>query len=520
MDRSFRSVTAVVLLSYLCGVRAFAEENTIAARAARAAAARQKLVQSFSSGPVTGEFVERAVRNYVFVPAAPGLPQINVRNSSALSASAAGPLLDVDGTIDDRGVLNVTGYKLNSAPFLANDESLPDEVKAAGAALMATLNRALKPGAMSVSSQNLEDGSAIATETLGSIEQIRHAYAAALEAKNDKRAKAIAERWAEMRSQVTEVFPASEMYKALYGANDNYEPWRYALIYRQSAAVVAIGAPDSKTARCSGVLIADDLVLTAGHCFGGSDPRAPEELQVWFNYAKTSTGQLDESRMMRRRISELVSPPPARLPEMMDGAFGVNLLDYAIVRFARPAGQPLKPAEAEPQCLRNRHLNKGDAVYAVGFPRGDPMMVHDNARVYLPYVIRKGEQFVQLRLDTEADLLGSPQRAELMLEFDKSYELGVENHIEKYFLHHVKDGGQPRLGIVADTFRGNSGGPVYDRDHGQCVTGILLLGAPDTGVRRTVNWKEHERVVPISAILDDVHVAAPQIEAVLKKEQP
>jgi V8-like Glu-specific endopeptidase len=75
------------------------------------------------------------------------------------------------------------------------------------------------------------------------------------------------------------------------------------------------------------------------------------------------------------------------------------------------------------------------------------------------------------------------------------------------------------MGIVADTFRGNSGGPVYDREHGQCVTGILLLGAPDTGVRRTVNWKEHERVVPISAIMDEIRATAPQIESQLTIEK-
>jgi hypothetical protein len=322
-----------------------------------------------------------------------------------------------------------------------------------------------------------------------------------------------------MRSQVTDVFPSSELHKALYGANDNYDPWRYAVIYRQSASVVAIGEPGETTARCSGVLIATDLVLTAGHCFDGSDPKAPDELEIWFNFAKPGPGVLRPERVVRRKIVELVSPAPAHLSEMMDGAFGASLLDYAIVRFAKPADQPLKPDNAEPQCLRTRHLNKGDAVYALGFPRGEPMMVHDNARVYLPYAIRRGEQFTQLRLDTEADLLGSSQRAELMAEFDKSYELGVENKIEKYFLHHIKDGGQPRMGIVADTFRGNSGGPVYDREHGQCVTGILLLGAPDTGVRRTVNWKEHERVVPISAIMDEIRATAPQIESQLTIEK-
>jgi V8-like Glu-specific endopeptidase len=60
------------------------------------------------------------------------------------------------------------------------------------------------------------------------------------------------------------------------------------------------------------------------------------------------------------------------------------------------------------------------------------------------------------------------------------------------------------MGIVADTFQGDSGGPVFDHDRDQCVVGILNRGMPDTGTRLGANWKQNERVLPVRAILDDL----------------
>jgi V8-like Glu-specific endopeptidase len=74
------------------------------------------------------------------------------------------------------------------------------------------------------------------------------------------------------------------------------------------------------------------------------------------------------------------------------------------------------------------------------------------------------------------------------------------------------------MGIVADTFQGNSGGPVYDRERTQCVVGILVAGAQDTGTRLTPNWKHHERVLPVSAILEDAERYVPGIRDKLRIE--
>jgi hypothetical protein len=115
-----------------------------------------------------------------------------------------------------------------------------------------------------------------------------------------------------------------------------------------------------------------------------------------------------------------------------------------------------------------------------------------------------GDAFNLLRLDVEADFKGKPERADVLREFDQSYVLNPSGALQWHYFFDIRDGGQPRMGIVADTFRGNSGGPVYDHERDQCIVGILNRGMADTGTRLEPNWKVHERVLPIRAILDDL----------------
>jgi hypothetical protein len=123
-----------------------------------------------------------------------------------------------------------------------------------------------------------------------------------------------------------------------------------------------------------------------------------------------------------------------------------------------------------------------------------------------------------LRLDVEADLVNDEGRTELMQEFDESYaalETTAAGITWRAF-YDIRYGGQPSMGVVADTFRGNSGGPVYDKERDQCVVGILQRGATDTGVRRTPSWKEHESVLPARAILNELR-KDPSTAAVVDK---
>jgi hypothetical protein len=502
------------------------------ARDRRMLEARARLAKLLAAEGVDGRFFERIPGSYVFAPKRIDLPQAPVSNPEVVAAFAVGPLLHVRGTLDGRGLITVTGVGL-VRQFIPEGDPVspggrggtppmpapPPEVVAASKSLRTVLESALKPGAVSVTTRSMDDTSTISAETRTSLSSIRTAYREAVKGGDQQKILTIVREWAQLRTTVADFFPDSQDHKALYGPPDNYEPWRYDVIFRQSRAVIAIGEVGGvPPARCSGVLIAPDLVLTAAHCFGGRDPKPPNELEVWFDYARGQDGTVPQ--FLRRRVVELIAPSPARLADMNDGAFDSQLLDYAILRFAAPVGQPLSPTGATPQCLRARPLPRSAPVYVVGYPRGEPIMVHDSARVYLPYRIRTGDEFVDLRINVDADLLGAPERVAFMEEFDRSYATIRQDGVLTFrYFHHVRDNEQPRMGIVADTFRGNSGGPVYDRENTQCVVGILIAGAPDTGERLTVNWKQHERVLPVSAVLEDAERHVPGIRTTLNVEQ-
>jgi V8-like Glu-specific endopeptidase len=523
--RQSTALFAVVLAAMTLNAQDRAAE--IAARDKRLAEAKARLAAEISNGGVEGRFFERIPGSYVFAPKPTDLPQASVVNNDAVSTFAVGPLLRVGGKLNEKGQLTITAVRLVQPRVVESGPGVqpgprrapPKEVVQAAAAVRKTLEGALEPGAMSVTGRTLDDSSATTKITRENLNRIRDQYNAARAENPPDRQKitAIVEEWARLRALVVSFFPDSQEAKAFYGPLDNYDPWRYDRIFRQSRSVVAIGestatAPPS---RCSGILIAADLVLTAAHCFRDVD--GPEDLEVWFDYARTPDGAVPAFK--RRKVVTLVAPSPKRLADIIEGTFDASLLDYAILQFEAPAGEPLVPPTAEPQCLRTRPLRRSDPVYVVGYPRGDPIMVHDSARVYLPYRVRTGDEFDFLRLDVDADMLSAPDRLERMQEFDRSYATIRQEGVFQYrFFHHVQDGEQPRMGIVADTFKGNSGGPVFDREGTQCVVGILVAGAPDTGERLTVSWKTHERVLPISAILEDAERHSPGITKRLRVE--
>lgn len=113
---------------------------------------------------------------------------------------------------------------------------------------------------------------------------------------------------------------------------------------------------------CSGVLIADDLVLTAGHCTNGCG-----DLRFVFDYALTPSGTLP------KLTQDDVYSCDSTVAEH-DSAHG---LDYAIVHLTRPV------VNRQPTPIRasTTPLELGAPLLMSGHPWRMPLKIADNASV-------------------------------------------------------------------------------------------------------------------------------------------
>ncbi len=122
-------------------------------------------------------------------------------------------------------------------------------------------------------------------------------------------------------------------------------------------------------AQCSATLIADDLVLTAGHCM--PDARTCRERVLVFGYRLGTDGALPMLGVDGVfECAEVVVTENRRRGNLN--------LDYAVFRLDRPAA----PARAIASLrLPAAPLAPGDPVALVGFPSGAPMKIDDGGEV-------------------------------------------------------------------------------------------------------------------------------------------
>ena len=498
-------------------------------------AAVDRLSQRLENGAVTGRFVERTPGAFVLVPEARDLPALPVLNPGEVASTSVGPRLEVRASYDaSGGGIRVTGYTLalRSAPSggalraTRVTPASPSPVERALATFQEQLTGALQPKPVQEGGPRLapadvglrpratdvpRDLDVLGVEmTLPEADPMITQAARQMERALDAAYREAVSRgdFAQRGDAVRALADVRQQLKAIYGTYDNYPPWSYEQIFANSKGVVALGEPGQyRQALCSGVLIAPDLVLTAGHCFRQHDPR---DLQVWFGFVETPDGE--RPAPLGFDITALVAPPKEEHADFLQRAaeerFDAEVPDFAIVRFDASERTSL-PTEATPQCLRRAHLFRGRPVYVVGYPKGTREMVHDNGRVYLPYRLRPRE-FEALQKEIEVDFadLEDQDRLRLLGQFLASYVQVGEGTSAIFELHDTRFGGQPKLGIVADTFQGNSGSPVYDRDN-HCIAGILTGGAPDLGQRLGASWQFHETVLPMPAILANLEQRAP-----------
>jgi V8-like Glu-specific endopeptidase len=126
---------------------------------------------------------------------------------------------------------------------------------------------------------------------------------------------------------------------------------------------------DRRAAFCSGALIGDDLVLTAGHCVENAEQCA--NTRIVFNYYRPAEGE--SPRVTSEDVFQCASIVARRY-----GLQGTRNLDYAIVRLDRPATPRFTPAPVRPG---NTALNVGQNVATVGSSNGIPFKIDSGGAV-------------------------------------------------------------------------------------------------------------------------------------------
>ena len=122
---------------------------------------------------------------------------------------------------------------------------------------------------------------------------------------------------------------------------------------------------------CSGALIGDDIILTAGHCVPASaeDP-IYKHIKIAFGYAVSITGsnptELPQKEVYScRKVLKYATNPR-----------GKDYKDYAVIQLDR------KVAGHTPLAInRNQKLIKDTPLFIIGYPTGLPVKVAGNAKI-------------------------------------------------------------------------------------------------------------------------------------------
>lgn len=125
-------------------------------------------------------------------------------------------------------------------------------------------------------------------------------------------------------------------------------------------------ADQPSAAFCSGTLIDDDLVLTAGHCLSSCDGT-----RFVFGYLLDERGAIEVGRQDVFGCRSIVART-----RVDDGA---RAIDYAIVQLDRPATPGREPADVSAVDVEH-----ADPLAVIGFPDGIPAKVDSGGRVLNP----------------------------------------------------------------------------------------------------------------------------------------
>jgi hypothetical protein len=277
--------------------------------------------------------------------------------------------------------------------------------------------------------------------------------------------------------------------------NERYAPETYQRIYANTRGASALRLKGEDLPLCSGVLIAKHLVLTNRHCVTHADAT---QMEVVFDYEEDLQGK----RMNQRSF------PVSHI--RFRG--GEPFLDFAILEVARDTNGAIPGEIYPPQCLSMSPPKHMEAIYVVGFPLGQPRVVHDNAHVYFPFQVDSNE-YVRIEISVREELKSGPEEDQSYIdgklrEFIDSYKPRMENGAIVYEYYSERFGDQPTIGVDSDTYAGNSGSPAFHR-RTHALVGLLFDGHRTSDEPWAPGWRTHEAILPVLKIIEAMNAQEP-----------
>jgi V8-like Glu-specific endopeptidase len=151
---------------------------------------------------------------------------------------------------------------------------------------------------------------------------------------------------------------------------------------------------------CSGALVADDIVMTAGHCI--TDENSCKDTKIVFGYMVKKANSQAITNIPQNEVYSckaiIKRQQGVESTEGNEGGEGLGP-DYALIKLDR------KVTNHKPLAInRNQELKKGQPMYVIGYPVGLPIKLANDAKVRDP----QPEGYFVADLDTFGGNSGSP----------------------------------------------------------------------------------------------------------------
>jgi V8-like Glu-specific endopeptidase len=238
-----------------------------------------------------------------------------------------------------------------------------------------------------------------------------------------------------------------------------YDPANYNSIeIKQYPFVVALGNSPSTTAGCTGILISEDIIITADHCIVSLFKFQTERLDIYRNRLVTDSvppspanGDWDGQLIFIESGSMGLSPDGSPFERTLTPDF--RYLDYAIYKLLWFDG---KKKSISPVKMKKTSSVVGDQVKLIGYP-----------------IFNQGQL-----TESTGEILS--------VSFEVPLSSGGVAYLQNLIVYNCSQGKQ------------NSGGPLLDANTGELI-GIASQSG-ETKDRNDINLQNHSAATPLNEI--------------------